>query len=101
VAGIPLSCKDRTNRDGIIYTKNLGLSAMEIQFARGFISEEEAEEVRDVADKCDIELFVHAPYYINLTGDERNVEMSKEKIRKSRHRGADGHRNNGQKRGFR
>jgi len=85
VAGIPLSCKDRTNRDGIIYTKNLGLSAMEIQFARGFISEEEAEEVKDVAGKCDIELFVHAPYYINLTGDERNVEMSKEKIRKSMH----------------
>jgi len=85
VAGIPLSCKDRTNRDGIIYTKNLGLSAMEIQFARGFISEEEAEEVKDVADKCDIELFAHAPYYINLTGDERNVEMSKEKIRKSMH----------------
>lgn len=85
VAGIPLSCKDRTNRDGIIYTKNLGLSAMEIQFARGFISDEEAAELKDVAEKCDIEIFVHSPYYIHLIGDERNVEMSKNKIRKSMH----------------
>lgn len=84
-AGIPLSCKDRTNRDGVIYTRNLGLSAMEIQFARGFISEEEAEEIRDVAEKCDIELHVHAPYYINLAGDERNVKSGMEKIRKSAH----------------
>ncbi|MEA2053538.1 MAG: TIM barrel protein [Candidatus Thermoplasmatota archaeon] len=83
VAGIPLSCKDRTNRDGIIYTKNLGLSAMEIQFARGFISEEEAKEIRDVANKCVVEMFIHSPYYINLLGNERNVEMSKNKIRKS------------------
>lgn len=83
VAGIPLSCKDRTNRDGIIYTKNLGLSAMEIQFARGFISEEEAAELKGVAEKCGIEMFVHSPYYINLIGDDRNVEMSKNKIRKS------------------
>ena len=84
-AGIPLSCKDRTNRDGVIYTRNLGLSAMEIQFARGFISEEEAEEIREVAEKCDIELHVHAPYYINLAGDKRNVDIGMEKIRKSAH----------------
>lgn len=84
-AGVPLSCKDRTNKDGVIYTKNLGLSAMEIQFARGFISEEEAKEIRGVAEKCDIELHVHTPYYINLAGDVRNVEIGMEKIRKSAH----------------
>jgi len=85
VAGIPLSCKDRTNRDGIIYTKNLGLSAMEIQFARGFISEEEAIELKDAAGKCNIEMFIHSPYYLNLTGNEKNAEMNKNKIRKSVH----------------
>lgn len=84
-AGIPLSCKDRTNPDGVIYTRNLGLSAMEIQFSRGFIREEEAFEIRKTAEKCGIDLYVHAPYYINLTGDERNVEMSKNKIRRSMH----------------
>lgn len=80
-----MSCKDRTNKDGVIYTRNLGLSAMEIQFARGFISEEEAREIKDVAEKCDIELHVHTPYYINLAGDARNVEIGMDKIRKSVH----------------
>ncbi len=82
-AGIPLSCKERTNIDGIIYTRCLGLSAMEIRFARGFISNEEAKEIKKVARKCDIAIYVHAPYYINLAGDKRNVKMSKEKIEKS------------------
>ncbi len=82
-AGIPLSCKERTNVDGIIYTRCLGLSAMEIRFARGFISEEEAREIRKVAKKAGVEIYVHAPYYINLAGDKRNVEMSMEKIKRS------------------
>ena len=82
-AGIPLSCKERTNIDGIIYTRCLGLSAIEIRFARGFISEEEAKELKKVAKKAGIEMNVHAPYYINLAGDKRNVEMSREKIMKS------------------
>ncbi len=82
-AGIPLSCKERTNIDGIIYTRCLGLSAMEIRFARGFISDEEAKEIKKVARKSGIEIYVHSPYYINLAGDKRNVEMSREKIMKS------------------
>ncbi|KAA0007683.1 MAG: TIM barrel protein [Thermoplasmata archaeon] len=82
-AGIPLSCKERTNIDGIIYTRCLGLSAIEIRFARGFISEEEAKELKKVAKKAGIEMNVHAPYYINLAGDKRNVEISREKIMKS------------------
>lgn len=84
-AGIPLSCKDRTNRDGVIYTRNLGLSAMEIQLSRGFIDREEALDISETAKKCGIDLYIHAPYYINLTGDERNRERSKDKIRHSMH----------------
>lgn len=56
---------------------------MEIRFARGFISNEEAKEIKRVAKKCDIAIYVHAPYYINLAGDKRNVKMSREKIEKS------------------
>ena len=82
-AGIPLSCKERTNIDGIVYTRCLGLSAMEIRFARGFISPEEAKEIKKAAKKCDVALYVHAPYYINLAGDKRNVKMSREKIEQS------------------
>ncbi len=82
-AGIPLSCKGRTNKDGIIYIKKvLDLNAMEIQLIRGMqtVSDEEADFIRTFAEENDIELHVHAPYYINLAGDEEEVELSKSKI---------------------
>src|ERR1041385_7160426 len=80
-AGIPLSCKGRTVRDGIIYTRNLELDAMEVQFVRGIrMTEEEAVKVRQTAEEAGVELHVKAPYYINLAGDEQNVEMSFSKI---------------------
>ena len=80
-AGIPLSCKGRTVRDGIIYTRNLELDAMEVQFVRGIrMTEEEATKVRETAEEAGVELHVKAPYYINLAGDEANVEMSFNKI---------------------
>src|ERR1041385_3223282 len=80
-AGIPLSCKGRTVRDGIIYTRNLELDAMEVQFVRGIrMDEEEAAKVRQTAQEAGVELHVKAPYYINLAGDEANVEMSFNKI---------------------
>ena len=80
-AGIPLSCKGRTVRDGIIYTRNLELDAMEVQFVRGIrMSVEEARKVRQTAEEAGVELHVKAPYYINLAGDEANVEMSRNKI---------------------
>ncbi|MEA3166992.1 MAG: deoxyribonuclease, partial [Thermoplasmata archaeon] len=80
-AGIPLSCKGRTVRDGIIYTRNLELDAMEVQFVRGIrMTEEEAVKVRQTAEEAGVQLHVKAPYYINLAGDEQNVEMSFSKI---------------------
>jgi len=80
-AGIPLSCKGRTVRDGIIYTRNLELDAMEVQFVRGIrMTEEEAAKVRETAEEAGVELHVKAPYYINLAGDEKNIEMSFAKI---------------------
>ncbi|HET6398723.1 MAG TPA: TIM barrel protein [Candidatus Thermoplasmatota archaeon] len=80
-AGIPLSCKGRTVRDGIIYTRNLELDAMEVQFVRGIrMTEEEAQKVGDTAREASVELHCKAPYYINLAGDEKNVEMSFNKI---------------------
>lgn len=80
-AGIPLSCKGRTVRDGIIYTRNLELDAMEVQFVRGIrMTEDEAVKVRETAEEAEVELHVKAPYYINLAGDEANVEMSRNKI---------------------
>jgi deoxyribonuclease-4 len=73
-AGIPLSCKGRTVKDGIIYTRNLELETMQVQFVRGIrMDEEEAREVGRVAREAMVDLHVHAPYYTNLAGDERNL----------------------------
>ena len=81
-AGIPLSCKGRTNKDGLAYTKQvLDLNAMEIQFVRGLyvMEDEEAQFIKDYSKENDVELHVHAPYYINLAGDEE-TDLSFEKI---------------------
>jgi len=85
-AGIPLSCKGRTNKDGIIYThRNLDLNAIEIQFVRGLyvMSDEEAQIIREYSEENDMEVHVHAPYYINLAGDGEEIEMSFGKILRS------------------
>ncbi len=85
-AGIPLSCKGRTNKDGLAYTKKiLDLNAMEIQFVRGLyvMSDEEAKFIKDFSKENDMEVHVHAPYYLNLAGDEDEVTMSFEKIKNS------------------
>lgn len=80
-AGIPLSCKGRTVKDGIIYTRNLELDAMQVQFVRGIrMEDEEALEIGRVAREAMVDLHVHAPYYTNLAGDEKNRENAYEKI---------------------
>ena len=84
-AGIPLSCKGRTNRDGLIYTREiLDLNAMEVQFVRGLyvMEEEEAIFMREYSQENDVELHVHAPYYINLA-DDVELDLSFDKIRSS------------------
>jgi len=82
-AGIPLSCKGRTNKDGLVYTKRiLDLNAMEVQFVRGLyvMEDEEALFMKKFAEENDIELHVHAPYYINLGGTGEEVDLSIDKI---------------------
>ncbi len=80
-AGIPLSCKGRTIKDGVIYTRNLELDAIQVQFVRGIrTAEDEALEVGRVAKEANVEVHVHAPYYTNLAGDEPNTEMAFDKI---------------------
>ena len=82
-AGIPLSCKGRTNKDGLVYTKQiLDLNAMEVQFVRGLyiMEDEEAEFMNEFSKENDIELHVHAPYYINLAGGGEELSLSIDKI---------------------
>lgn len=81
-AGIPLSCKGRTLKDGLEDIYALELNAMEIQLVRGVGQQiENAEEISALAEELDIQLSVHTPYYMDLLGSDEGVERSIENIK--------------------
>jgi len=76
-AGIPASTPKPGSVEGIKRVRELGLDLMELEYVRGVkMSEELAKEVKAVADSLGIARTVHAPYYINLNGDEKTMENS-------------------------
>jgi deoxyribonuclease-4 len=135
--GIPLSCKGRTQRDGIEDVHTLGLNAMEIQFVRvnlfeRYVADEEIgrrprevanefvvdvirgrkplsvfgndtrlekgdiirtlncgvgrdsadyTEIGEIADDLDVQISLHAPYYMDLLGSDEIANRSLENIR--------------------
>jgi deoxyribonuclease-4 len=81
-AGVPISSPKRSTEEGIKTVHNLGLDCMEIEFVqRVSMSEETALRVNEVKEKYDVELTVHAPYYINLNSTDREkLEASKKRI---------------------
>ncbi len=89
-AGIPASTKKHDTISGIERVAELGLGAMELEFVYGVnMKQELAVEVGKVAEKLDISLSVHAPYYINLNARERaKLEASKKRILDSARIGA-------------
>ncbi len=69
-AGIPVSCSGPTI-EGITSVHSLGLDAMELEFVHSInITKEKAPLVREAAQKNNIVLTCHAPYYINLNSAE-------------------------------
>jgi len=77
-AGSPM----KSTLDGLGYIKEIGLSAMEVEFTYGVRMQNElAEEIGKLAEKLDIKLSVHAPYYINLASAEKQkIGASKKRI---------------------
>jgi len=72
-AGIPLSTEKPTNERGIIKVKELDLDAMELEFVRGVnINIEKAKILKRIAEKSDVILTAHAPYYINLNSNDKS-----------------------------
>ncbi|MBS3781568.1 MAG: TIM barrel protein [Candidatus Thermoplasmatota archaeon] len=72
-------------KDSMKYLAEEGLNAMEVQFVRGArMKESTAKEIGEEAEKYDILLSIHAPYYINLNSEkDETIEKSKERIMKS------------------
>lgn len=84
-AGTPKSSKKRNSISGIERVRELGLGCMELEFVRGVkMGEATARDVHRKAEKEDISLSVHAPYYINLNSLEpEKVDASIERIYRS------------------
>ncbi|MCK5321784.1 MAG: TIM barrel protein [Candidatus Aenigmarchaeota archaeon] len=73
-AGIPLSTPKPSTPNGILRVKELGLDAMEMEFVRGVrMSDQLAEESRQIAINSNIILTAHGPYYINLNSAEKPI----------------------------
>ena len=63
------------------FLREESLDALEYQATRGVrIKQEEAEELGRVAKECDVALSIHAPYFINLSGEPQTVENSKKRL---------------------
>lgn len=88
-SGIPLSCKGGTSIDGVKTIASLGLNAMEVAFTHGiYMSSQAAKDFGKVSKELDVEISVHAPYYINLASEKTKVvNSSKKRILDSLHRG--------------
>jgi len=89
-AGIPTVCRISSSVEGIKTVAEIGLNAMEVEFVRGVhMNSKMAEEVGKAAKEFDVRLSVHAPYYINLSSEEKiKVEASKKRILDSLERGS-------------
>ncbi len=81
-AGIPLSTPGPGLLAGLKQVHHLGLGALELEFVRGInIPLEKAPLVRETAEKENIILTCHAPYFINLNSAEKEkVIASKQRI---------------------
>ena len=70
---IPKSSKNPT-ADSIPLIKDIGLSALEIEFVRNVYlknaSEEKINQIKQNAIDNDISLSIHAPYFVNLNAQE-------------------------------
>jgi deoxyribonuclease-4 len=71
-SGIPLSTSKEGTAAGIKKVRELKLDAMELEFVRAiYIKKEKAPEIKAIAEKEDIVLTCHAPYFINLNSDDK------------------------------
>ena len=87
-AGIPISTPKPSTLTRIEQVKKRGLDAMELKLVRRVnLKPETARKIKYVAQKNDVLLTAHAPYYINLNATEKaKREASKNRIIQSAER---------------
>lgn len=72
-AGIPICAKGGTI-EGIKTVKELKLGNMELEFVRSIhVTKEKAPEIKKTAEKNNVVLTCHCPYFINLNSDNKKT----------------------------
>lgn len=72
----------------VIYTRQLGMGALELGWVRSVrVSEKTCADIRLAAEQHDIWLSVHAPYFINLNADEEEWPRSRQRLMDAAHYG--------------
>lgn len=65
----------------LIFSKSLGLEALELGWVRSVrVSEETCAAIKTTATELDMAVSVHAPYYINLNADEAEWPKSRQRL---------------------
>ncbi|MEM4254790.1 MAG: TIM barrel protein [Candidatus Norongarragalinales archaeon] len=69
--GVPIQCKGGSMAEGVLFTKRLGLGAIEWELVHGAkVKQETAEKVGLAIKETRLRLSAHAPYYISLISHE-------------------------------
>ncbi|MEM5801163.1 MAG: TIM barrel protein [Candidatus Aenigmatarchaeota archaeon] len=81
-AGNCTTSKDKTTIGSFNHLKEIGLNCQEIEFVRSiYLNEKSAKDVGEAAKKLNIRLSIHAPYFINLASEKKQIiENSKRMI---------------------
>lgn len=65
------------SEDAALFVKNMGLDCFEYSFGRGVnLGEAKARSIGAAFAAAGVEISVHAPYFINLAGEEEGAEKS-------------------------
>lgn len=76
-AGVPQSTPGTSTLSGIQQVSRLGLDCLEIELVRGIkTGSDMARRINDEAQRLNVNLSVHAPYYINLNSSEEGKRLS-------------------------
>ena len=76
-AGVPQSAPGTSTLSGIQQVSRLGLDCLEIELVRGIkTGSDMARRINDEAQRLNVNLSVHAPYYINLNSSEEGKILS-------------------------
>ncbi len=65
----------------LLRTRELDLAALELGWVRAVrVSEKTCQEIRDAAQEVDVLVSIHAPYFINLNGDDQEWPKSRQRL---------------------